>query len=108
MDIRDFIGTGKEYAVTTTEISVMTGLTDREVRAAIHEARKSTVILNMQDGEGYFMPTEDETELVEKWVRQETSRFINNIAALGSAKKMLKNAEEINRIEHFLEVMRND
>ena len=54
MDIVDYIPFGRENAVTRTQLRIMTGLNDRQIREQISQARRDTVILNMQDGKGYF------------------------------------------------------
>lgn len=56
MDIRFYIGIGKENAVTRSKLCELTGLHDRKVRKLIADARKEgTTILNDQDGQGYFI-----------------------------------------------------
>lgn len=56
MDIVDYIPFGRENAVTRTQLRIMTGMNDRKIRDKISEAKRDTVILNMQDGKGYFRP----------------------------------------------------
>ncbi len=56
-NIKKYIGIGQENARTAEEISKMCGLTPRVVRELISKERRETCILNMQDGQGYFIPT---------------------------------------------------
>lgn len=55
MNICDFIGTGKENAVTRGELIALLNLPDRTVRRLIQEARdRGEIIINAQDGAGYY------------------------------------------------------
>lgn len=56
MDIVDYIPFGRKNAITRTRLRIVTGLNDRQIREQISQARRDTVILNMQDGKGYFRP----------------------------------------------------
>ena len=49
-DIKEYIPVGSENAVTRKYLSKVTGLSDRRVRHAIHEARRDIPILNLSDG----------------------------------------------------------
>ena len=60
MNIADYIPYGRENAVTREQLMMLTGMPDRAVREAIAQARRDTVILNLQDGNGYYRPTEDD------------------------------------------------
>lgn len=56
MNITDFIGTGRENAVTRGELMAQLNLPDRTIRRLIQEARdRGEVIINAQDGAGYYM-----------------------------------------------------
>ena len=65
MDIVDYIPFGRENAVTRAQLRIVTGLNDRQIREQISQARRDTVILNMQDGKGYFRPLPEERHIVE-------------------------------------------
>ena len=55
MNISDFIGVGKENAVTRGELVALLNLPDRQVRRLIQEARdQGEIIINAQDGAGYY------------------------------------------------------
>jgi len=91
MDIVDYIPFGRENAVTRTQLRIMTGMNDRKIRDKISEARRDTVILNMQDGEGYFRPLPEERHLVEAYDKQETARLKSIGWSLKATRQMLKN-----------------
>lgn len=55
MNIVDFIGTGRENAVTRGELVAILNLPDRTVRRLIQEARdRGEIIINDQSGAGYY------------------------------------------------------
>jgi hypothetical protein len=73
--ILNYIPFGRERAVTRRELIAMTGLKDRTVREYIKQARQSGIsILNMQNGEGYYRPLEEDADEVLHHYRQEGSR----------------------------------
>jgi len=90
MDIVDYIPFGRKNAITRTRLMIVTGLNDRQIREQISQARRDTVILNMQDGKGYFRPLPEERKLVEAYARQETARLRSIGWSLKAARKMLK------------------
>lgn len=56
MNICDFIGIGKENAVSRKQLHTLTGLDDRDVRKLIQEARdRGELIVNDGSGAGYFV-----------------------------------------------------
>lgn len=74
IDIIKFIPYGHENGITGRELQNITHLNNRRVREFIETERMDHVILNMQDGKGYFRPTEAETDLTKRWILQEMSR----------------------------------
>lgn len=57
MKITDYIKVGKENAISRKTLVALTGLTDRKCRQLIEDERaKGTVICNLQNGKGYFLP----------------------------------------------------
>lgn len=91
MDIVSLIPIGYENAITRSELCTLTGLPDRKVRDMIFQARRETPIINLQDGKGYFIPSENDRAHVEKFVKQETARLKSVGWALKSARGFLKN-----------------
>lgn len=94
MEILDYIPTGKRNAVTRTQLCIRTGLSDRLVRKAIHDARRKIPIINLSNGDGYYIPDmnipEEQNELLH-FVRQEQSRIKSTGWALTTARRTLKN-----------------
>jgi len=94
MNILEYIPTGSDKPILRTTLSRTTGLSDRKVRDLIHRARRDIPILNMQDGDGYFVPDmnlESDRLLLMQYVKQEESRLKSIGWALKSARKTLKN-----------------
>ena len=91
MDIVDYIPFGRENAVTRAQLRSRTGIDDRTIRDMIADARRDTVILNMQDGKGYFRPLPEERQLVEAYAKQETARLKSIGWSLKATRQMLKN-----------------
>lgn len=95
MKSEDFVGlipVGHENAVTRKYLCAVTGMNDRTVRQMIHEARRNQVILNLQDGSGYYIPnTKDKKDMEElkRYVTQETSRLRAIGWSLSAARKTL-------------------
>ena len=50
MDITTYIPKGKENAISRKALIELTGLPDRKVRECISQARRETVIINLQNG----------------------------------------------------------
>lgn len=77
MNILDYIPYGKENAVSRERLAGLYGggeHGDRRARKAIESARKTHVILNLQDGSGYFQPKDTDNDLVAKQYRQTNNR----------------------------------
>lgn len=74
MNIKDFIPVGSENAISREELRRATGLNDREMRALIETAREKTAIINLQDGNGYFIPSPNDAVLAKRWLNQMMSR----------------------------------
>ena len=72
MNIFDYIPTGHKNAVSRRWLQTTTHMSDRMVRRLIAEVNKNDcdaeLIINLQDGKGYFRPAEDEKNLVRNWM----------------------------------------
>jgi hypothetical protein len=56
VNICNFIGTGRENAVTREQLRIRLNLPDRKIRKLIQDARdRGEIILNDQSGAGYYM-----------------------------------------------------
>ena len=89
-NIIDFIPHGKENAISRTSLVINTGLSDRKVRDLIALERRNHVILNAQDGKGYYRPLPEEKADVERFVTQETHRAKSIFWSLRAAKRAIK------------------
>lgn len=93
MYILDYIPTGHNNAVTRETLQSLTHLSDRKIRVLIAEANKSApddvLIINLQDGMGYFRPAPDEDYLVRVWRMQEKARGISVDESVDAADRYL-------------------
>lgn len=91
MQITDYIPFGHDKAVTRRTLCRMTGMQDRAVRQMIENAqRNGAVILNLQDGAGYFQS--DDVEEMHLYYRQEKSRALSTLAKQKGIRRRLKDA----------------
>lgn len=88
MEIIELLKEGKENAVTRETLCAMTGMNDRAVRSEIERLRREYVILNDQDGKGYYL-SKDAQE-VQRYVRQEEARAKAIFYRLRPARELLK------------------
>lgn len=72
--VLDAIPFGKEKAVTREYLTAKTGLPDRQVRKAIEEIRRNHIVLNDQDGKGYYRSYD--LDDIERFYRQERARAL--------------------------------
>ena len=84
LQVVDAIPYGHENAVTREELKRRTGLNDRMIREEI--CRSEELIINLQDGKGYFKPLPDEIDLVDAWIHQFKSRIREENRRLRKAK----------------------
>lgn len=88
-----FIPIGARNAVSREYLVSVTGLSDRDVRRQIAEARHIIPIINQSDGNGYYIPDTDKMEErleLEAWLRQETSRLKSIAYSMSGAKSELR------------------
>lgn len=91
--ITDFIPVGRENAISRKRLCEVTGLTDRNLREHIAQARRNTPIINLQYGDGYFIPdTSDDADmaLLRRYVAQEEGRLKSIGWSLKAARNALK------------------
>lgn len=112
MKILDYIPTGHKNAVSRQTLTTLTKLSDRKVRELIANLNANgepdELIINMQDGKGYFRPAPEEDGLVRVWRAMENSRKLSvneNVRAadayLGRNKKKKENELEKNQMSLF-------
>ncbi len=94
MNIIDYIPKGFENAISRKNLCITTGLDDRIIRKLIEEARRHTIIISNTDGSGYWIfpdnPTEYETMMLRKYVKQQESRAKSIFYALYPARQRMK------------------
>lgn len=62
MRIEEYIPIGREKAISREMLTMRTGICDRAIRNHIECARRNgIVIINLQDGSGYYQPCEEPT-----------------------------------------------
>lgn len=108
MDILEYIGKGKSNAIKRRDLADITGLTDRETRRAINEAKKREVIINAGDGKGYFVydADADGVEILEAYVMKERARIKELHKALALAELTLKYVKDKNKKIKELEILK--
>lgn len=90
VNILKFIPYGRENAVEIDTLCRETGLNNRSVRNLINSARKKSVIINVQDGKGYYRPTADDVDEVKRWKKQEENRAKEVFSSLSPVRKFLQ------------------
>lgn len=91
MNAVDYINDGYENALTRQELMMITGLPDRRIREDIETASlRGDLIINLQDGKGYFRPLPNkEDDLVKQWMNISRSRIKNEIRKMRMAERYL-------------------
>lgn len=89
INIVDYIPVGKDNAVSRGYLVQVTGMTDRVMRDAIAEARKTHCIVNF--GGGYYVA--DTAEDAERFLRQEKARAISIFTSLKGTREYLKKCQ---------------
>lgn len=84
---------GKDKAVTRRRLCLATGLSDRQVRKAIEELRRTYVILNDQNGEGYYRSYD--LGDIERNYRQERARALAVLYRLRPMRELLRGGGRI-------------
>ena len=95
MNIISLIPQGKVNAISRTELRYMTKLNDRVMRELIEqERRKGAIILNLQDGRGYYRPAPDEMDDVRRQYKQNDRRAKSILVQQKYLRRTLKQAGE--------------
>lgn len=89
VDVVKYIPFGKENAISRKDLALKVGCSDRVMRDLVNNARKRVVIINIQNGNGYYRPTKDDKEEVEKYKKQEESRAKEIFRGLQPVRKFL-------------------
>lgn len=93
MSIIDIIPLGADNAITRSELTAKSGMTDRRMRDAIQKARANgELILNSQDGRGYFRATADDLDEIQRQYKQDTARAMAILKRRKAMRDILKAA----------------
>ena len=91
--IIDHIPIGRDNAVSKEELQRITGFSDRALRRAIQAAREDgALILNAQDGRGYFRADESDIDELKAQYRQDTARALSILRRRKTIRAILKKA----------------
>lgn len=101
--IADYIPIGRENAITRDEllkvcITEKLCETDREMRKLIERARIDYVILNHSDGRGYYRPSREDMQDLQRYIRQEEKRAKSSFRNIKRAKALYEDYQH-GRIE---------
>ena len=105
MRILDFVPVGHKNAISRQSLAILTKMSDRQMRDAIAEVNKNDqaneLIINLQDGHGYFRPAPDEDQLVEIWLRIFDSRGAESYANRDGGRRYLNRnkVKPVNELE---------
>lgn len=79
MEIINYIPRGHKNAISRQYLSTLTKQSDRKNRDMIEKNNLSgnELIINLQDGHGYFVPDETEQSLIRIYRAQEQHRFMS-------------------------------
>lgn len=98
--IVDLIPVGRNNAISRKsllQLCVQNGLIesdktyvsqDRRMRNMIEKARVNYTILNLSDGHGYYRPTKDDLQDLQRYIRQEEKRAKSTFKNLSMAKRL--------------------
>ena len=107
MNILDYIPTGHKNAIDRDVLNDLMHMGERQVRRLIKEVNDSEddslLIINLQDGRGYFRPAPDENNLVKLWRAQERSRGSGVFGNVNAADRYLsrnsRRSKEVSELE---------
>lgn len=93
MGIEQFIPVGKENAISRERLCQIYGKPDRATRKAIEDARKAgALILNLQDGAGYYRVGPGDLDDLARQYRQDTARAMAILNRRKKTRRILKEA----------------
>lgn len=92
-EIVNCIPVGRENAINRWALREKAGVSDRKCRKLIQEAKEhGEIIINLQDGRGYFRPAEEDLSNISKQYHQNLSRMISLSKQQKVLRKILKDA----------------
>lgn len=91
--IAEYIPVGRENAVKPDILAKQLDMDERSCRRLIAEARDSgELIINNQDGRGFYRVSETDLDDIERQYRQDTSRALKILKRRKKMRKILKKA----------------
>lgn len=94
MQISDFLGHGRENAISAATLATVTHTSPRDLRRRIMQEREcGALILYAPGGAGYFLPSLDEEQAqreVSEFYRIQAARCRHGFAAIAAAGRFLK------------------
>ena len=91
--ILQYIPVGPVNAISRERLAQISGLSDRRIRKEIQLARDAgAIILNRQDGSGYFQVGEEDLDEIARQYRQDTSRALSILKRRKAMRQILKSA----------------
>lgn len=91
--VLDAIPFGRDRAISRKDLAAKTGLPDRAVRKAIEEIRRTHIVLNDQNGEGYYRSYD--LGDIERNYRQERARALAVLYRLRPMRELLRGGGRI-------------
>ena len=89
MKIETYIPTGKENAITRSDLARLLGMTDRAVRKEIELARERGELI-CNEGTGYFLA--EDIGQIERQYRVDRARALAVLKRLKTMRRMLRDA----------------
>ena len=96
--IADLIPVGRENAISRkllTQMCLSCGLidtnlkdSDRNMRSLVSKAREEHIILNLQNGNGYYKPSKEDLFDLQRYIAQEEKRAKATFKNLSMAKRL--------------------
>ena len=95
MNILSLIPQGKKNAISRNTLRCLADIDDRKMRGLIEQARRNgVIILNLQDGRGYYRPAPDELDDVLRQYKQNDRRAMSILVQQKHLRRALKQAGE--------------
>lgn len=98
MNVLDYIPEGHDSAVSLNQLQKRIGFSTREIRKAIELCNcdsDTPPVVNLMDGAGYFVPTEDEVDSVRQYIISEKSRARKIERKVRKLEKYLSNINQL-------------
>lgn len=94
MSVVNVIPKGRENAISRSELSIMCGIGDRDMRREIAQAREQGVMI-VNTGDGYYV-TDDPNDVARQY-RADRRRALSTLRRLRAMRKMLQDCGKLDR-----------